>query len=370
MAKCKKSNTTELAKQNTEDGKVPGGSSPTGHRLPGATLVRMKSRLHADMTLIVAVYSANWNQNPLIFMITLPLNCSLLCASGAAYNVNATMGTYTPDPIFSKAVAYTSAPTAISADTINACLVGQTELGIIVSFRGTLPPAVPDGWADWLQDLFAEPVSFSGLPGQVHKGFLDAVNTILPKAIAATDALIPSPANPVYVTGHSKGGGMAPIAAYLMKQGAGIPVRQVVTFAAPKSGNSGFQAGYQSVFKNHIRYENYGDLVPLLPAPDAFVGIVAKAVSVIPDIGPDLLKLVSEAAGWDYMPVGAELFIESASNHYQISTSELALEQVLDFVWNLGLNVTNWATALGNAHTIGCGFGYMNGACPSSVCGG
>ena len=65
MAKCKKSNTTEVAKQNTEDGKLPGGFSPMGHRFPGATLVRMKSHLHADMTLIVAVYSANWHQNPL-----------------------------------------------------------------------------------------------------------------------------------------------------------------------------------------------------------------------------------------------------------------------------------------------------------------
>jgi hypothetical protein len=303
-------------------------------------------------------------------MIALPLNCNLLCASGAAYHINAATGTYTPDPIYSKAVAYTSTPAAISADSINACLVGQTELGIIVSFRGTLLPTVPGSWADWLQDLFAEPVSFTGLPGQVHKGFLNAVNAILPKAIAATNGLNPGPANPVYVTGHSKGGAMAAIAAYLMKQGAGIPVRQVVTFAAPKTGNSGFKTGYESVFKNHIRYENYGDIVPLLPAPDAFVGFVAKAVSVIPDIGPGLSKLVSEAAGWDYAPVGVEQFIESASNHYQISTSELALEQVLDFAWNLGLNVANWATALANTHTSRCGFGYMSGVCPSSVCGG
>src|ERR1700756_3704231 len=115
--------------------------------------------------------------------------------------------------------------------------------------------------------------------------------------------LNPSPTNPCICHGHSKGGGMSPIAAYLMQQGSGISIKQVVTFAAPRSGNGGFQTGYQSVFKNHIRYENYGDLVPLLPPSDEFVGLLAKAVAYIPDIGSDLSKLISEAAGWDYTPV-------------------------------------------------------------------
>ena len=208
-------------------------------------------------------------------MTTLPLNCNLLCASGAAYDIDPTTGKYVPDPIFSKAVAYSSNPTPIAADTINACLVGQTEIGIIVAFRGTLAPKEPDGWYDWLQDLFAVPVAYKNLPGQVHEGFLNAVNAILPQVISAATAFNPGPANPVYVTGHSKGGGMAPIAAYLLKQTADIPIKQVVTFAAPKSGNSAFASGYQSVFKNHTRYENYGDLVPLLPPADGFVGLLA-----------------------------------------------------------------------------------------------
>jgi Lipase (class 3) len=302
--------------------------------------------------------------------MNIPLNCTLLCASGAAYDIDPVTGQYTPDPIFSNAVGYSSAPTAIAADNINACLVGQTANGIIVAFRGTLPSNEPDSWRDWFQDLLAEPVPCKGLPGMVHSGFLEALNSILPQVIIATKSLNPSPTNPVYITGHSKGGGMAPIAAYLMQQGSNIPVKQVVTFAAPKSGDGGFQTGYQSVFKNHIRYENYGDLVPLLPPADEFVGLLAKAVAYIPDIGLDLSKLVSEAAGWNYTPVGAELFVESAANHYQINTSELALEQVFDFTWSLALNIEVWETALGNAHALGCGYGYMSGTCPASVCNG
>jgi Lipase (class 3) len=302
--------------------------------------------------------------------MSLPLNCALLCASGAAYDIDPVTGQYTPDPIFSKAVAYSSGPSAIAADNINACLVGQSAVGIIVAFRGTLPPKETYSWRDWLQDLFAEPVSYRGLPGLVHSGFLEALNSILPQVITATNSLNPSPTNPVYVTGHSKGGGMAPLAAYLMRQSSNIPIKQVVTFAAPKSGDGGFQTGYQSVFKNHIRYENYGDLVPLLPPADEFIGLLAKAISYIPDIGQDLSKLISEAAGWDYTPVGAELFIESAANHYQINTNELALEQLFDFTWNLAQNIGDWETALGNAHALGCGYGYMSGTCPTSVCNG
>ena len=110
--------------------------------------------------------------------------------------------------------------------------------------------------------------------------------------------------------------------------------------------------------------------MPLLPAADEFISLLAKAVAYIPDIGADLSKLISEAAGWDYAPVGAELFIESASNDYRINTNELALEQRFDFTWNLAQNLGTWATALENAHSLACFNGYMSGTCPPSVCKG
>jgi hypothetical protein len=81
--------------------------------------------------------------------MSLPLNCTLLCASGAAYDINPATGQYTHDPVFSKAVAYSTDPTPISADQINACLVGQNASGIIVAFRGTLPPNEPDSYLDF-----------------------------------------------------------------------------------------------------------------------------------------------------------------------------------------------------------------------------
>ncbi len=298
--------------------------------------------------------------------MSLTLNCTLLCASGAAYDINPVTGVYTPDTVFSPAVAFTAAPVAVSGDQINACLVGQTSIGIIVAFRGTIPPGDPDSFPDWLQDFFARPVSAPGLPGLVHSGFLDALNSLMAGVVTAVKALQPGPANPVYVTGHSKGGGIAPLAAYLLQQTYGIPVQQTITFAAPKSGNLGFVTGYQLIFKNHLRYENYGDLVPLLPPADAFIAGLAQALSYIPDIGQKLAKIVSEAAGWDYDEVGQELFIESGG---QINTNEPDWEQLVDFVWNLSSSFPDWEDALASAHALGCGHGYMNGACQNSVCG-
>jgi hypothetical protein len=72
--------------------------------------------------------------------MSLPLNCTLLCANGAAYDINpATANTHQT----------------------------QNANGIIIAFRGTLSPTEPDSLMDWLQDLFAEPVAFKGLPGEV-----------------------------------------------------------------------------------------------------------------------------------------------------------------------------------------------------------
>ena len=58
-----------------------------------------------------------------------------------------------------------------------------------------------------------------------------------------------------------------------------------------------------------MRYENYDDLVPLLPPADDFIKLVAE----IPVIG-DLFK---QAENWDYEPVGTLSYIESAADDYQ-----------------------------------------------------
>ena len=294
--------------------------------------------------------------------MSLSVNCTLLCASGAAYDIKNSDGKYYPDIIFSKAVQYIGDPIAISTgdNNINACLVGQTAMGIIVAFRGTLPTTL----VDWFQDLLIEPVPSPGLPGKVHYGFQAAVQAMYPKILVAVKSFNPSVSNPVYVTGHSKGGGMAPLAAYLLRRDR-VPLQQVITFAAPKSGNDAFATAYNSAIRNHIRYENYGDIVPLLPPPDEFVSLLAYVVSWIPDIGQELAELLRKAAGWDYTAVGSKLYIEP---DHSICTHEPDDEQIAGVGYYLWENGDNVEAAVGNAHTLGCSYGYMSGTCPSTVC--
>ena len=298
------------------------------------------------------------------------VNCSLLCASGAAYDIDPTCGVYTPDILFSKNVAFQPpGPIVINntgTERINACLVGRNTNGIIVAFRGTLPADTYDGFADWVEDLFAEPLPCHGFPGKVHSGFCADINALFPAVLAAVKSLDPI-STPVYVTGHSKGGALASLCAYLLSQ-AGIRVRQVVTFASPKTGDSGFQAGYQQVIRNQIRYENYGDLVPLVPPEDEFITLLAAIVQRIPEIGPRLAALIREAANWDYQPVGAEWFIESRENKFKVILDESAIFQVLDFIVNLGKHLDAPLTTLGNAHSLHCNLGYMSGTCPLTIC--
>ncbi|MGH8246100.1 MAG: lipase family protein, partial [Gammaproteobacteria bacterium] len=222
------------------------------------------------------------------------LNCTLLCASGAAYDINPVTGIYTPDILFGKNVAFQSpGPIVINnsgTDKINACLVGKNSTGIIVAFRGTLPPGTPDSFGDWLEDFFAEPGPCDSFPGKVHSGFCQDINAIFPAVLDAVTSLDPA-SNPVYVTGHSKGGALASLGAYLLSR-AGISVKQVVTFASPKVGDRGFQAGYQRVIPNQIRYENDGDIVPLMPPADEFITDLADVVEYIPDIGSRLAALI------------------------------------------------------------------------------
>ena len=270
---------------------------------------------------------------------SVPLNCTLACACATAYGINPVNGQYKPVSPFCDVVNFDPAPTVINgtgSDRINACLVGKNSNGIIVAFRGTIPPGDPDSLPDWVVDFFAAPTTCGALPGQVHSGFCHDIQSIIGPVVAAVKALNPS-GNKVFVTGHSKGGALASLGAYLLTT-AGVAVEQVVTFASPRTGDAGFQAGYQKVIPNQIRYENYGDLVPLVPPPAVFISGLAAVVAQIPDIGKELAAIIAEAKNWDYVPVGAEYFIESAKDGYAINTGESQIDQVGDFIWNLVQN--------------------------------
>ena len=58
---------------------------------------------------------------------------------------------------------------------------------------------------------------------------------------------------------------MASIGAYILSQNLGVPnLQPLMTFASARPGDVGFKTGFQSVL-SQTRYENFNDIVPLLP---------------------------------------------------------------------------------------------------------
>jgi hypothetical protein len=253
-------------------------------------------------------------------------------------------------------------------EEIDACLVGENADGVIVAFRGTLPPSWQSQASvlDWMQDLLAEPESRPNLPGKIHTGFFDATSAIIAAIAGEVGRLNPAGGKRVYVTGHSLGGAMASIGAYIMQAAPyDISIEQVVTFASPKPGDGEFQTAYQKIFPTQIRYENYDDLVPLLPPADDLI----RAVADIPLIG-DLFR---QAETWDYQPVGTLRYIESAKDGYKVIPDHplLMAERLLEIAAELARDMVddNFAS-FGDAHSSSCGHGYMGGTCPAALCQG
>jgi len=345
------------------------------------------------------------------------LNCTMLYASGAAYNIEYNIAkntvTYVDDSVYNSALGWLAPPVPIVGGQkgIDACLVGRNATGIIVAARGTLFDT--NGYIqDWLNDFRCEPAEFmypffvggQSLNCHVHSGFYGAISSALPgkpatqanslysRVQAAVKALLATApaATPVYVTGHSKGGGMAPLLAYLLHLN-GIQVAQVVTFAGPRAGEADFKALYEPLFPNHLRFENYGDVIPLLWPDQAAADDILQAVSDIlgplkniPLIGDIVSPLITAIQTeittmeqWNYEPLGTESFIGPLTNGSQpIINNPPVLEQAMDLLNNLVSQLmagNSLETTVMLAHTIRPCLGttpvvgYMSGVC-GSVC--
>jgi len=209
----------------------------------------------------------------------------------------ASVETYHPDgPLYSPAGARwegepptphrVSAPDpADPADPrkINLALVGRFSEGVVVAFRGTLPPAdltpdaerivgiglgsLPTAFADLKNDLEGLPgravVGGLALPGEVHQGFGQSLAALWPGVSAEVDALLGAGAPPrLYFTGHSKGGALANLAAVRAHQGGQAATVKVVTFGAARAGDAEFVRAYTDAGIDGHHYEVEGDKVP------------------------------------------------------------------------------------------------------------
>src|SRR5262249_14751628 len=187
----------------------------------------------------------------------------------------------------------------------DACLVGPTTDGVVLAFRGTLPLVQVftniKALLDWINDFMAEPVAAAGLPGQVHRGLLRSLDNLWSQGLAEVKAQLTmaGAGARLLVTGHSKGGGVAPLAALRLRATEGISAK-VITFAAPKAGNAAFAASYTPQVE-HVRYEFADDIVPHVPPSESFL----KLLTALPNVG----HWFDGLARLNYVPVGKLQFI-------------------------------------------------------------
>ncbi|MDF7777622.1 lipase family protein, partial [Sphingomonas sp. AOB5] len=236
----------------------------------------------------------------------------LLYASSQAYRPDMDMA--------HRPVGWIAPPMVIRRETpvthreIDLALVGRVKQGVIVAFRGSLPPflgsfnnmGAEDGWAvalDWLNDGLSLCVQDPAYPGGVHLGFADSMRRLwedgddTPGVRTAIAMQIAAGARPhLFLTGHSKGGALANLAAYrAATTGAwdAIPV-SAMTIAAARAGNGSFARAYAETRIACLRYEMPSDLVPHLPpGPETPAWVNGIVGAVVPGL-----------AAQDYHPVG------------------------------------------------------------------
>ncbi len=166
---------------------------------------------------------------------------------------------------------------------IDRVLVGRIAEGILVAFRGTLPPRVlfdAGGLAsaiDWINSGSALLRRGGAYPGRVHEGFSESLQRLwddgtAPDGMPETGLeaelnrlLADGGPRRLFITGHSKGGALAVLFAWRASETWPELRPQVMTIAAPRAGDGDFAAAFAGKEIDCLRYEVEGDLVPSLP---------------------------------------------------------------------------------------------------------
>ncbi|HEV2332401.1 MAG TPA: hypothetical protein VGV16_04495 [Gammaproteobacteria bacterium] len=266
-------------------------------------------------TLIAATGLVDFSSTP---AAANPLSCKLLKASAYAYQVN-TAGAISPDDALAKLLGESGEAYAVVSSGGNqsdsdrdAAYLWLSGKEVIIAFRGTLPynPNAADPAAealalqDWINDADFSPQADPDF-GPVHAGFLDSFDKLWPgiqKQLQAWQAAGKLDASStVYVTGHSKGGALARLAALKLKTDKLLPVTEVDTFGAARVGGAAFAAKYAAAGIRDERYENQDDVVPHVPLDDTEFAMLPLLQRV--------LNLSGKSSG-DYVSVGQLHYIK------------------------------------------------------------
>lgn len=274
-------------------------------------------------------------------MTTLTLDGRCLVACLQAYEITAagplhiapSLAGWIADP-----VGFVGGP-----DGRDAVLVGETATEVILAFRGTEPVDDDDrrqAFRDWVNDLDDLLVHVPGLPGLVHRGFAASLHDLWAQAWGAVKPMVEaSPRKPICITGHSKGGGIAPLCAVRAVTSNLSPT--VVTFAAPRCGDQAFADAHAKLVPASTRWEFADDVVPHLPPSNA-------------------LGAVLDLAGREYAAAGQLKFIDWSGR----VVADSPILQAQRTAHLLDLVAACRFGQIAADHDLSPGSGYANAICP------
>lgn len=171
----------------------------------------------------------------------------------------------------------------------------KTNDFVVLSFRGTEPTELKDIKAD-ANAVLTKCVT----EGKVHSGFHKAYNVI---EVDILKALEQYRNLPLFITGHSLGGGLATLAAKRITHVGGNAA--CYTFGAPRVSDD----HWLMTMKTPIyRVVNASDGVTMVPPPDVFVTALSWLVGLIPAVGDQLKSALREKFG-RYMHGGDMRFL-------------------------------------------------------------
>jgi triacylglycerol lipase len=199
----------------------------------------------------------------------------------------------------------------VSVDNTQAYLA-TNDKHVVVAFRGSESPASLDGLKDWLLtnalNLLVPPEGklsteflAAGVGAKFHQGFVLAITEVWDALFPLVEAEVKAKDRGLWVTGHSLGGALALLSAWLFKRKF-LPVDAVYTFGAPMVGNKQVAEAFGREFPGKIfRYVNATDPVPLLPMMSLIANDFAHCDTLVTlggaEAAADLLAFLRSATG-------------------------------------------------------------------------
>ena len=183
------------------------------------------------------------------------------CLANACHFVKASALAYEPEALIKQVVTQWGFDRFqfLNADSTQGFVCGNATV-VWVVFRGTDPTQ----WNDIETDLKLGLVENS-LGGMTHEGFTEGVDVVWSQIEDALSSFRDH-AQPIWFSGHSLGGALAPLAAARLHVDGKLTAQGVYTYGEPRVGNYTFTEQYNKVFGTRtFRFINHQDIVPRVP---------------------------------------------------------------------------------------------------------